>query len=84
VLIYAFGSAAGIARVAPAISYAIGGNDVADGLTGFSIVRCWSGGDGTICMARAERQTCISDPGFDINTVPDLGRVNAQTGADKP
>jgi len=81
--IYAFGTAAGTARVAPAINFAIGGNDVADGLPEFSLVRCWTGDDGNVCLARAERgKVCTPDPNFDLNSVPGLGFVGTDFGAD--
>lgn len=81
--IYAFGTPAGTARVAPAINFAIGGNDIADRLPGFSLVRCWSGDDGDVCLARAERgKVCTPDPNFDLNSVPRLGRIGTEFGAD--
>ena len=82
--IYAFGSAAGTRRVEPAISAAIGGPDVADGLRGFLVTRCWSDRGGTVCLARARHRRCIADPGFDLNGVADLGRPGTEHGADTP
>jgi len=82
--IYAFRTAVGTARVAPAINFAIGDNDVANGLPGFSLVRCWSGDDGDVCLARAERgKVCTPDANFDLNSVPGLGRVGTGFGADQ-
>ncbi len=83
--IYAFGTADGIKRVAPAINYAIGGRDVAEALPGFSILRCWPQDLGDICLARAgPGKICVRDPGFDLNSVTDLGRVRTLFGADYP
>ncbi len=82
--IYAFGSAAGTRRVAPAIDAAIGGPDVADGLPGFTVTRCWPGGDGTVCLARAVHKRCLPDPGFDLDAVAGLGRPGTEHGADTP
>ena len=82
--IYAFGSAAGLRRVAPAISAVIGGPDLADGLRGFVVTRCWSDRDGTVCLAQAPHKRCIADPGFDLNGVADLGRPGTEHGADTP
>ncbi len=80
--IYAFGSATGTRRVEPAISAAIGGADVADGLRGFVVTRCWSDRDGTVCLAQAAHKRCIADPGFDLNSVAELGRPGTEHGAD--
>lgn len=81
--IYAFGTVAGAARVAPAVNFVIGGDDVADGLPGFSVVKCWSGGDRKVCLARAKPGTaCVPDASFDVNSVPNLGRIGTELGAD--
>ncbi len=81
--IYVFATAAGTARVASAANYVLGGKDVADGLPGFSLLRCWSGDGGNVCVARAENgKACIPDPGLDINSVPTLGRMGTQRAAD--
>lgn len=83
--IYAFGSVAGIARVAPAIDYAVGGDDVAEGLPGFSVLQCWDSAAGNVCLAHSRPgKVCTADPGFDLNSVSGLGRLGQEQGADHP
>ena len=82
---YSFESPAGVARVAPAVNFVIGGPDVAEGLRGFSVMQCWSDKEEQICLARAEPgKTCTPDPAFNINNVPNLGRPGTEIGADHP
>jgi hypothetical protein len=89
--IYAFASPTGVARVAPAVNFVLGDRDVANGLPGFALVRCWGSaeaelsGEPELCMARAESgKTCIPDPDFALTAVPDLGRPWTTLGADSP
>lgn len=84
--IYAFISAAGVARVAPAINAAIGGRNVADGLPGFAVMQCWPSvdGSGDVCLAHAgPGKRCTPDPGFELNAVANLGRLGTNVGTDK-
>jgi len=82
--IYAFATPAGAARVGPAVNYVIGGQGVADGLPGFSVLACWNDKSNTpTCLARAPQGSrCIADPSIELNSERRLGRVGAGNGAD--
>jgi hypothetical protein len=78
--IYGFATTRGAARAAAAVNYVIGGPDAAEGLPGFSVVRCWA--DGRTCLARAPAgRRCTPDPRLDINALPDLGSPATKWGA---
>jgi hypothetical protein len=82
--IYAFGTSAGTARVAPAINYAIGARTLVNELPGFSVVRCWTDKEAEICLLRAKPgKICFPDSDFDLNSVTNLGRPGTEHGADR-
>ncbi len=71
---YGFGTVSSGARVAPAVNFIIGGRNVANGLPGFSVMRCWSGIGDDVCLARAPAEkACVPDPALELNAMPDLG-----------
>ena len=80
--IYAFGGAAGLQRVEPAVNAVIGRSNVADGLPDFAVVRCWTDREGMACLARAQHKRCFNDPGIELNAVADLGRPGTEHGAE--